>query len=156
MRLLVIAVALSSSAGLAQRQGDALRVVTRDAALFKEPSARAKKLHTLQAGEEVRWLGPSEKDRRFHLVQARGTTGYVPLTSVAPGRITPEYDASTGKPMSAQAFASSGRGANKDEGMGSSAPKDTPTTRELSRMSELNRNTATPAALEQKRSELSK
>lgn len=155
MRLLVIAVALSSVASFAIAPGAPMFVVVGDAAVLKDPSAKSPKLVALQRGDMVRWMGASEKDKRFHMIQARGKTGYVLLSALTPSLRISEFDEATGKPMAAQAFASSGAN-NKDDRMGSSAPRETPITRELSRLTELNRNTATPTALDQKRSELSK
>ncbi|MGV3621689.1 MAG: hypothetical protein ACO1OB_12770 [Archangium sp.] len=154
MRLLLVAVALSSSVSFAVRPGDWLYIVAKDTVLLKDADRKAKKVTTLQRGDEVKWLGPSEKNKQLHKVEARGKLGFVVMTALSPNRPAMEIDSATGKPMSAQAFASSNT-ANKDEFMGRGKPSPTPAQAELERVTALNRE-VTADALEAKRAELSK
>lgn len=82
MRVLAVVLCFASAAW-AFKPGDLLWARDDGTPVFKEAS-EGKALFTLNAGEAVQWLGPSEKDRTFHLVKAHGQSGYVRFTSLTP------------------------------------------------------------------------
>lgn len=84
MKNSVLVVLLLASAAWAFKVGDPLWVREADTPLFKEPDDAGKPIAVLGAGEKVLWLGPSEKNRAFHLVKARGRSGYVRFTALTP------------------------------------------------------------------------
>lgn len=83
MRALLVVVLLATAAW-AFKPGDSLWVRDEGTVLLKEANDASKPVLTLKAGEQVKWLGPSEKDRAFHLVNARGKPGYVRITALSP------------------------------------------------------------------------
>jgi hypothetical protein len=99
---------LSASWAGAVAVGGKLYIKSKDTKVLKDPKADAKPVTTLQPGTEVIWKGASAKDKAFHEVEAGGKKGFVLMSNLSPNPVAQEIDASTGKPMSAQAFASSG------------------------------------------------
>jgi hypothetical protein len=98
---------LSASAAWAIAKGGSLYIKAKDVKLLKDPKAGSKEVTAVALGEEVKWLGASEKDKSFHEVEYKGKKGFVLMSSLSPSAPAKEI-ASDGKSMSAQAFASSG------------------------------------------------
>lgn len=107
-RALVAAALLSASGAFAVKVGDELYIKAKDTKVLKDAKATASAVVTLQPGTKVKWLGPNDKDKQFHQVEANGKKGFVLMSNLSPNAPQQEIDASSGKPMSAQAFASSG------------------------------------------------
>lgn len=108
MRVLISLVFLAASSALAVAPGGRLYVRSADTALLKEPKVKAATVMKLQPGDEVTWLGASDKDKEFHAVQRNGKKGFVHRSNLSPNQPQNELDASTNKPMSHQAFAPAG------------------------------------------------
>jgi hypothetical protein len=106
MRSVLLLLVLLAQAALAVARGGALYVAGKDVKLLKDPKAGAKALLTLPRGTEVKWLGPSEKDKHFHEVEVSGKKGFVLQSDLSPSRPQAEL-AGGGQPSSPQAFASS-------------------------------------------------
>lgn len=108
-RPLVAVALLSASGAFAVKVGDDLFIKSKDTKVLKDAKAGAAAVGApLQPGTKVKWLGPNEKDKQFHQIEANGKKGFVLMSNLSPNAPQQEVDASTGKPMSAQAFASSG------------------------------------------------
>lgn len=108
---LVGALALMSASGaLAISKGGTLYIKNKGVKLLKDAKATAGAVgKELAVGSTVVWNGPSEKDKTFHeVVTPDGKKGYVLATNLSPSKPADEIATSTGAPMSAQAFASSG------------------------------------------------
>ena len=99
MRVLVVMMLSVSSLAWAFRPGDELWVRDDDTPVFKDPQHSDKPLLTLKAGEAVKWLGPSEKDKTFHMVKARGQSGYVRFTALTPNSPSGEKGAAFTAPV---------------------------------------------------------
>ena len=108
MRALAAIALIGACGAWAVAKGGTLYIKSKDTKVLKDPKADAKAVVTLQPGAEVVWNGPAEKDKTFHEISSAGKKGYVLMTNLSPNKPAQEIDASTGKPMSAQAFASSG------------------------------------------------
>lgn len=105
----VAAIALISAGGAwAVAKGGKLYIKSKDTKVLKDPKAGATAVVTVQPGTEVTWNGASDKDKAFHDVTVNGKKGFVLMSNLSPSAPATEIDSSTGKPMSAQAFASSG------------------------------------------------
>lgn len=105
----VAAIALISAGGAwAVAKGGKLYIKSKDTKVLKEAKAGATAVVTVQPGKEVTWNGASDTDKAFHAIAVDGKKGFVLMTNLTPNQVAPEIDATTGKPMSAQAFASSG------------------------------------------------
>jgi hypothetical protein len=158
MRVLVAVFLCAASNAVAVKPGDTLFIKTKEVALHKQPTARSASLLKLALGTEVTWLGPSEKDKLWHLVEVNGKQGFVQRADLSPNRAQAELDSSTLKPMSAQAFASSGAARSDTFGNApwkhSFDPKQQEAAAELISLEELNKAKATPAAVEKKNKEL--
>lgn len=159
MRVLISLVFLAASSALAVVPGGRLYVRSADTALLKEPKVKAATVIKLQPGDEVTWMGVSDKDKEFHAVERNGKKGFVHRSNLSPNQPQNELDASTNKPMSHQAFAASGA-ATKDGDMGRGQrswegdPKLLQAAAELLYLEELNKAKATPAAVAAKNKEL--
>ena len=105
---LALVALLSAGGAWAVAKGGTLYIKSKDTKVLKDPKAGAAAVTTLQPGAEVTWNGPSDKDKQFHAVDAAGKKGFVLMSNLSPNKIAAEIDSSTGKPMSTQAFASSG------------------------------------------------
>ncbi len=105
----VAAIALISAGGAwAVAKGGKLYIKSKDTKVLKDPKAGATTVTLVQPGTEVIWNGASEKDKTFHEIAVSGKKGFVMMTNLSPAKPAEEVDSTTGKPMSAQAFASSG------------------------------------------------
>lgn len=158
MRLFALALVMSSSLAFAVNIGDQLYVRAKDTPVLKDATAKSAKIATLQAGEAVTWLGPSEKNKVLHKVTtSQGKTGYVTMSSLSPSKPMQEFDASTGAPMSPQSFASSGAASKSypQPTTRAGSPQEQEALEFLQRAEEINRTAGTPTALETKRRELS-
>lgn len=159
IRTLVAVALLSAAVAGAVKKGDPLFIKSKDTKVLKDPKADAKAVTTLQPGTEVTWNGPSEKDNHFHEVMANGKKGYVLMTNLTPNKPAEEISGSTGKPISPQAFASSGAatkalspaGVNYAKGKGASAEE---AAAEIIHVEEFNKQKGTPEAVAAKAKEL--
>ena len=105
----VAAIALISAGGAwAVAKGGTLYIKSKDTKVLKEPKAGSTAVVTVQPGTEVIWNGASPTDKTFHDVTVGGKKGFVLMSNLSPSKVSTEIDSSSGKPMSAQAFASSG------------------------------------------------
>lgn len=153
----VAAALLSASGALAVAKGGKLYIKSKDTKVFKDAKVGAP-LVTLQPGAEVTWNGASEKDKQFHEVVANGKKGFVLMTNLSPSKPAQEIDSSTGKPMSAQAFASSGAATKALTPAGVNYAKDSPSksdaAAEIIYVEQHNIAKATDAALAAKAKEI--
>jgi len=108
-----LAALLVAGAAAAVTKGGKLYIKTKDAAVLKEPDAKAKKVGMLQPGDAVKWEGASPKDKRFHAIvsldpkkKLKGFTLQANLTPTEPQHET--LLSKGGKPIDAKSFASSG------------------------------------------------
>ena len=110
MRIIAAVAALSAGSALAVAKGGTLFIKARGVKLLKDPKATSAAVgKELTVGQAVVWNGPSEKDKSFHeIVTPDGKKGFVLAASLSPNKPADEIATSTGAPMSAQAFASSG------------------------------------------------
>ena len=100
----VCAVSLSASA-LAIGPGGSLYLSCKDVKLLKDPKAGAKTVGAaLKEGDEVKWLGASEKNKSFHQAEAAGKKGFVRQSCLKPNK--PMSELVGEQKVSAQAFAS--------------------------------------------------
>ncbi len=79
--------------------------------VLKDPKASAKKLGELKVGAKVTWKGSAESDRTFHHVVSEppaALDGYVLQSNLSPNPVAVEVQGSDGKPLSPQAFVTSG------------------------------------------------
>lgn len=105
----VAAIALISAGGAwAVAKGGKLYIKSKDTKVLKEAKAGATAVVTVQPGTEVIWNGADTKDKSFHEISVNGKKGYVLMSNLSPSQPVAEIDSTSGKPMSAQAFASSG------------------------------------------------
>jgi hypothetical protein len=105
---LLAAAMLFGSAAWAVKPGENLYVKTKDAKLLEKADAKAKVLGMLKPGEEVKWKGSDAKNKLFHNIEVRGKTGFTHQQNLSPHRPQLELASDDGKPVDAQAFASSG------------------------------------------------
>lgn len=108
IRALAVVALLSATGAFAVAKGGTLYIKSKDTKVLKEPKAGAAAVSTVQPGTEVIWNGASEKDKQFHEISVGGKKGFVLMANLSPSKPQQELSQSTGKPMSAQAFASSG------------------------------------------------
>ena len=157
MRLSVLLILTVAASALAIAPGSKLCIKGKDTRVQKEASAKSATVVTLQPGAEVIWNGVSAKDTEWHSVQASGKSGFVRRSELSPHCPEREVDSSTGKQLSAPAFASSGA-ANKDGPLtvsyANSGSAIQTAAAELIYVEQLNLAKATPAALVAKNKEL--
>jgi|GEM_PF-4580272 hypothetical protein len=149
-------VALWSLPALALPRGGTLYVAAPSVKLLKEPKATSKPAspRELPRGTEVTWLGASAKDPHFQEVEVAGQKGFLETQHLTLSKPVVEVDVS-GRPMSAEAFASSGaRVVDADMGRGTFTPTDEQADADLAAVEALNRATATPQAVAAKRKSL--
>ena len=148
-------VMLLAAPALALPPGASLWVITADARLLKDPRASARPVASLTRGQEVKWLGVSERDKTFQQVEADGKKGFVPTAALSSARPQLETGADA-KPMSAPSFAASGSSQHQPPrtNPGSRDPRQAEADAELSAVEALNRDQVTPAALDAKRKSL--
>lgn len=109
-RLLMALAVLASGSALAVAKGGKLYIKTKDAKVFdKADAAKGKTVGTLQPGDEVTWNGADEKQKQFHAIDTGKVKGFTLQQNLSPKKPDAEYLAKDdGKPIDAQAFASSG------------------------------------------------
>ena len=109
IRALAVMALLSAGGAFAITKGGTLYIKAKDVKLLKEPKVGSAAVNpkVLDVGSEVKWVGASDKDKTFHEVEVSGKKGFVLLTNLGTTKPLIEV-AEGGKPMSAQAFASSG------------------------------------------------
>lgn len=157
MRLPLLLTLCTATIAFAIPVGSTLYIKTKDTPLLKEAKPTAVAIVKLQPGTAVVWLGVSAKDNVFHQVEVGGKKGFVLRSNLSPNEPQAELvDSGSGKPMSAQAFASSGATIK--------GPFPTPrrydgtaeaeAAAELIYVEELNKAKATPEALAKKDKEL--
>lgn len=150
----VCAVSLSASA-LAIGPGGSLYLSCKDVKLLKDPKAGAKTVGAaLKEGDEVKWLGASEKNKSFHQVEAAGKKGFVLQSCLKPNK--PMSELVGEQKVSAQAFASSGAATKGYPPMtpyAGSSPAEKDAAAQLAKLEELNKN-ITAAELAAKEKEL--
>ncbi len=156
----VAAALLSASGAWAVAKGGSLFIKSKDVKLLKEPKAGAAAAmpKALEVGAEVKWLGASEKDKTFHEIEVSGKKGFVLMTNLSPNPVQKEID-STGKTMSAQAFASSGAATKALTPAGvkyaeASGVKESEAAAEIIYVEQHNIAKGTPAAIAAKAKEL--
>lgn len=89
--------------------GGTLYIKARDTVILDKPSLKGKTVEKLQTGAQVKWLGAAPSDKQFHQVEtANGKKGYTLQQNLSPNKPQLEVATSDGKPIDAQAFASSG------------------------------------------------
>lgn len=111
IRLIAAVAALSAGSALAVAKGGTLFIKAKGVKLLKDPKATSAAIgKEIPVGQEVTWNGPAEKDKTFHEIVLKDgkTKGFVLASSLSPNKPADEIATSTGAPMSAQAFASSG------------------------------------------------
>ncbi|MBL8911670.1 MAG: hypothetical protein JNM17_13345 [Archangium sp.] len=97
--------ATSAMGGVAK--GDTLFIKNR-VKMSKDPKAGSAGVGAeLAVGSEVKWLGPSEKDKTFHEIEVGGKKGFVLMSNLTPNKPAPEIS-DKGGPLDTKAFASSG------------------------------------------------
>ena len=94
--------------------GGTLTIRSRDTSLLRQPNSSADRITHLQPGDTVKWLG-FDQATGFDLVEVTlpggGTAqGYILRQNLTSNPVLPEFNATSGTPMSNQAFASSGAG----------------------------------------------
>jgi uncharacterized protein YgiM (DUF1202 family) len=105
---LAAAAVLVASAAFAVKPGENLFIKTKDAKLLEKADAKAKVLGTLKPGEEVKWNGADSKNKMFHAIEVGGKKGFTLQQNLSPSKPQMEIASDDGKPIDAQAFASSG------------------------------------------------
>lgn len=155
----VAAIALISAGGAwAVAKGGKLYIKSKDTKVLKDAKAGAGAVTTLQPGTEVVWQGASEKDKTFHAIEAGSKKGFVLMSNLSPSKPATEIDSTSGKPMSAQAFASSGAATKALTPAGVTYAKDnvskTEAAAEIIYAEQHNFAKATPAAVAAKAKEL--
>lgn len=103
----VMATAALLSAAPAAAGDKMLYIKSKDVKLLKEAKTGAAAVTPVALGEEVKWLGADAKDKSFHQVEYKNKKGFVLMSNLGTSKPATEI-ADGGKPMSAQAFASSG------------------------------------------------
>ncbi|MGV3620249.1 MAG: hypothetical protein ACO1OB_05510 [Archangium sp.] len=98
MKVLLVMMLCVASLAWAFKPGDELWVREEGTPVFKEPKD-GRPVLVLEAGEVVKWLGPSEKNRAFHLVKVRGQTGYVRFNNLTPNAPGGEKSATFAAPV---------------------------------------------------------
>lgn len=108
-RLLPVLCVVVASSAFAIAKGGTLYIACKDFKLLKEPKAAAKTVSPtpLALGDEVIWLGASDKDKSFHQVEHNGKKGFVHMSCLKPNKPMTELTGDQ-KPISPPAFASSG------------------------------------------------
>lgn len=151
---------LSASAAWAVAKGGTLYIKAKDVKLLKEPKTGAATVtpKPLDVGAEVKWLGPSDKDKTFHEVEVGGKKGFVLMSNLSPSKPVAEVE-SGGKSMSAQAFASSGAATKGLTPAGvkyakESGQSESEAAADVIYVEEQNKAKATPAAVAAKAKEL--
>jgi hypothetical protein len=161
IRLFCVGLVCVATAGWAVPKGGKLYVKQKGSMLLSAPKVGSPKVASLNVGEEVTWLGPSEKDKTFQEVMVGGKKGFVLTGSLSPNKpvqeqyVTPGGDGQVGAFIvgtDGQVGCVYGPGyAQKQYGRASSKDE---AAAELIYVEELNKAKATPAAIDQKDKEL--
>ncbi|MFO0599643.1 MAG: hypothetical protein U0228_30330 [Myxococcaceae bacterium] len=106
MQVLAASALLSASVAWAVAKGGPLYIKAKDVQLLKDPKVGSKNVVAVPLGSEVKWLGPSDKDKSFHEVEFNGKKGFVLMSNLSPSKPAQEIGGD-GKSMSAQSFANS-------------------------------------------------
>jgi hypothetical protein len=156
MRLPLLLTLCTATLAFAIPVGSELYIKTKDTPLLKDAKPQAPALVKLQPGTAVIWLGVSEKDKAFHQVEVGGKKGFVLRSNLSPNKPQQELDSGSGKPMSVQAFASSGAATKSPPPTtrNYNGPAEAEAAAELIYVEELNKAKATPEALTKKDKEL--
>ena len=85
-----------------------LFIKSKDTKVLATASLTAKVVQTLQPGTEVTWKGADGKEKSLHKIVSGGKEGFVLQANLTPSRPANEFLTGDGKPISAQAVASSG------------------------------------------------
>lgn len=152
MRFLWLLPLLSFTAAAIEK-GGTLYVRDADTALLKEPKSGSAKMATLQAGAEVIWQGVSEKDNRFHTVLVGGKKGFLARGDLTPHKPQTELRAEPPPPREVP-FAQSGAAVTDGPPRARGNPAQEQAAAELLYLEALNRQQATPAAVEARRKAL--
>jgi hypothetical protein len=102
---LFVLVALAAVAGVAK--GGTLYIKGQDVKLLSKPDLKSSG-SKLKAGDPVVWNGPSDKNPQLQDVKAGSKKGFVIQSALATAKPIDEIPKSDGKPVSAEAFKSSG------------------------------------------------
>lgn len=102
---IAVGAALLSSAAEGTLQ---LYIRNRETPLQKQPSLGSAVLTRIPAGATVTWLGAATPKKDFDKVRFGSQEGFVPHASLTTRKPSAEVSKTDGKPISAQAFASSG------------------------------------------------
>jgi hypothetical protein len=129
-----------------------LFIKSKDTKQLKDPSFTAKVLQTLQPGTEVTWKGADPKEKTLHKVVVGGKEGYVLQANLSPNKPAEEYLTGDGKPISAQAVASSGAATKALtpaalKYAGEKGPSGAEAACEIIYLEEHNKNKGTPEAI---------
>lgn len=101
-------VAALGTGGVGAAADRQLFIKSKDTKLLKDASFSAKVVVTLQPGTEVTWKGADPKEKTLHKVVSGGKEGFVLQANLTPSKPANEFLTGDGKPISAQAVASSG------------------------------------------------
>jgi hypothetical protein len=150
---------LSAGGAWAVAKGGTLYIKSKDTKVLKDAKLGAAAVSTLQPGAEVIWNGADKTDKQFHEIAFSGKKGYVLMSNLSPNKPQLEIDASTGRPMSAQAFASSGAATKALTPAGvkyaeASGVKESEAAAEIIYVEQQNIAKGTPAAVAAKSKEL--
>lgn len=85
-----------------------LYIKSRDTKQLQAANLTAKVVQTLQPGTEVTWKGADAKEKQMHKIVVGGKEGFVLQANLTPSKPANELLKGDGKPISAQAVASSG------------------------------------------------
>lgn len=102
------AVAALGTAGVTLAADRQLFIKTKDTKQLQAANLTAKVVQTLQPGTEVTWKGADPREKTLHRIVVGGKEGYVLQSNLTPSKPANEFLTSDGKPVSAQAVASSG------------------------------------------------
>lgn len=106
--LMAVLVVAGASAAWAVKPGGFLFIKGKDVKLLPAADLDATPLLKLQGGEKVVWNGADAKMKQLHKVTVGSKSGFVLQANLTPHQPAEEYLSGDGKPVSAQAFASSG------------------------------------------------
>jgi hypothetical protein len=150
-RALCLLLSCLATSGWAIAKGGTLYIKGKDTVVLSAPRAGASKVATLQPGDAVIWLGPSEKDKTFHQISFGSKKGFVLMTNLTPNKPVVELLDQEGKPVP---FAFSGAGSRECPPTYQGQGNKTEAAAELIYVEELNKAKATPEAIEAKNKEL--
>lgn len=106
---LTAAALLIGSQAYAVSKGGTLYIKTKDSKLLDKADPKAKVVKQLQPGTEVIWNGADAKNKLFHAIETKdGKKGFTLQQNLTPNQPKMELASDDGKPIDAQAFASSG------------------------------------------------